>query len=831
MILGKWTFIAIAVAATCRADFALGQLRAFGEAEGYGSTVTGGRAGLSVYHVTNLNDSGTGSFRMAVSVPNRIIVFDVSGVINLASAVSCQSDLTIAGQTAPGAGITLNGAEVSFSSQSNIICRYLRFRPGDGSSGSDDAVALYDSKNVILDHVSTEFAKYNNIDAVTDNGADPNITIQNSIIADPISNGSSTTGQGFGAHLEAVAGHFTLANNLWANSHNRNPLAKVDDQFVNNVDYNNNESYTTGGTSTPFAHDLVNNSFIFGPASTGSSFFQLSSHDTYYASGNLQDTNEDGVFNGTAIDPVTSSGLGTSKSAPNYSTTAGLPTLSASDAYAYVVAHAGASLVRDDLDNLVISQVQTLGNGPSGTTLTDPTTGANTSGPDSGLYHTADSSGLTNTGLGTIALTTRPTGFDSDNDGIADTWETAHGLSVDGTGAFKLNPLGYLMIEQYINELGSTNDTIAYTGGAISVAMDYGTIRGTGAADANLTLSTGTASLMKLSIGGNGQAAGEVLTVNGTGNLNVYDTIVVGDQNNAVLNIAAGTVSAYNIVLGNTVYSPTAVNNMGTINFSGGTLLLSQLVLGAGTPSNWITGGSMNWTGGTLRAQGTLNVNVPIALGSAGGTVDTNGFNGVISGVLANATGQAGALTKLGAGTLTLIRTNLFSGPTTVEAGSLIVTGSVNDSSVSVQGGTFGGTGSAGPLTLAAAGTVAPGNGGIGTLSVVHSAAIAGILAIDNSGSGSGSSDVLAVTGSLTLTGGTVSFTTAVALDDAAYVFAKYGTLTGTFAHITNLPSGYGINYAYQSDSIALVPTSSLPEPSISLLGFLPAALLRRRRV
>ena len=117
--------------------------------------------------------------------------------------------------------------------------------------------------------------------------------------------------------------------------------------------------------------------------------------------------------------------------------------------------------------------------------------------------------------------------------------------------------------------------------------MDYGLIRGTGVANGNATLSSGTTNLMKLSIGGNGPATGETMTVNGTGNLSVYDTIVVGDQNNASLNIAAGTVSAYNVILGNTVYSPTAVDNIGTINFSGGTLNLSQLVLGAGSVGAW----------------------------------------------------------------------------------------------------------------------------------------------------------------------------------------------------------------------------------------------------
>lgn len=77
------------------------QVKAFPTALGFGQYVTGGRGG-TVYHVTNLADTGKGSFRDAVSKPNRIIVFDVGGYINLQSGVSCSSNLTIAGQTAPG---------------------------------------------------------------------------------------------------------------------------------------------------------------------------------------------------------------------------------------------------------------------------------------------------------------------------------------------------------------------------------------------------------------------------------------------------------------------------------------------------------------------------------------------------------------------------------------------------------------------------------------------------------------------------------------------------------------------------------------------------------
>jgi len=89
-----------------------------------------GRSRGAVYHVTNLGDSGTGSFRDAVSKSGRTIVFDTSGYIVVTSPVVVKSDLTIAGQTASGEGIGVMGREVSFSNSTNIVCRHIRFRQG-----------------------------------------------------------------------------------------------------------------------------------------------------------------------------------------------------------------------------------------------------------------------------------------------------------------------------------------------------------------------------------------------------------------------------------------------------------------------------------------------------------------------------------------------------------------------------------------------------------------------------------------------------------------------------------------------------------------------------
>ena len=120
---------------------ATAQQLAFPEAQGWGRFATGGRTG-KVYHVTNLNDSGTGSLRDAVSQPNRIVVFDVSGVIRINSRISFAKNLYVAGQTAPGEGITVYGDGVSFSGSDNIICRYMRFRMGAVGTKDKDAAGI-----------------------------------------------------------------------------------------------------------------------------------------------------------------------------------------------------------------------------------------------------------------------------------------------------------------------------------------------------------------------------------------------------------------------------------------------------------------------------------------------------------------------------------------------------------------------------------------------------------------------------------------------------------------------------------------------------------------
>jgi hypothetical protein len=391
-----------------------GPVAAFPGAVGFGAVATGGRGG-TVYHVTNLNDSGAGSFRDAVSGSGRIVVFDVGGYITLSSAVSAKSNLTIAGQTAPGGGIGIMGREVSFANASNDIVRDVRFRQGDLDPDNEKSgINLLNTTNMIFDHVSIEFAQWNNIDSV---GA-KNITVMNSIDADPI-------GQQFAAHTET--GPYTWYNNLFANSHNRCPLAKANTVYVNNVVYDYQAGYTAGNSSGHFLHDVVGNYFITGPRTTsaGNAYYQMG-NQTVYNSGNLIDSNKDGSLNGSSLGV---GGGGTASSTP-WSTL--IPAASAATAYATVTASAGA-LPRDQVDTLVVNDVKSLGKAGD-------------------LWAHQTATGLANDGYGTIAGGAAAS--DSDRDGMPDAWETQHGTNpavADSTG--DVDHTGYTNIEKYVNSL------------------------------------------------------------------------------------------------------------------------------------------------------------------------------------------------------------------------------------------------------------------------------------------------------------------------------------------------------------------------------------------
>jgi len=556
----------IALVSILAAASAGAQTLAFPGAYGFGASATGGRTG-TIYHVTNLNDTGTGSFRDAVSTGNRIVVFDVGGYVVLQSPVSLSSNLTIAGQTAPGGGIGLMGREISLSGKSNIIMRNVRMRQGllDTDTGKS-ALNMGTAKNVILDHCSFAYGQWDSVDAV---GA-VNVTVQNSLIADPI-------GQQFGAHVET--GPSTFYRNLWVNAHNRQPLAKDNTQYINNIVYDFELGYTTGNTSGHFSHDLINNYFITGPMTTTPSdaWFQMDANQSVYAVGNYLDSAPDGILNGSVYNTIDSSGI--YLTAPWSSTTTSIPTLDATSAYTSVVASSGA-LPHDAVDLFALSDVTSLG-------------------LQGQLWKDQSLTGLANDGYGTIASGTPFTSTSSD--GIPDYWATVNGISTTdaSAGTYAYGTTGYTNVEAYFNSLilPASWSAADLTGTPIQGASSYNTftnqwlLTGSGT-NATSTISQGQfasqpwttdgtfiAEIQSISGSGSAAKGGLLFTSTGTAGTSFVGLTQTGTGGLAFIWQSAGSGSAQGIQL-RKVASP----------------LWVEIVSNAGTYSGYYSTDGVNYT-------------------------------------------------------------------------------------------------------------------------------------------------------------------------------------------------------------------------------------------
>jgi autotransporter-associated beta strand protein len=631
---------------------------AFPGALGFGSIVTGGR-GKPVYHVTTLADSGTGSFRDAVSVSGRMIVFDVGGYISLNSAVSAKGNLTIAGQTAPGGGIGIKGGEVSFAGQANIICRYLRIRPGsDTASTEDDAVSLYQAKNAIFDHCSIEFAPWNNIDGVGDSThVITNITFQNCIIADP-------TGQQFGCHSESVGGTWSWFYNMFVNSHNRNPLAKANTVFVNNVEYNCSAGYTTH-TSTPFKHDIVNNYFIYGPASGGDfPWYQIDNNQSMYFTGNQRDSSLDGVLNGSSTSPLPGyQGGGTILSAPWSPWVTNVPVYTPQTAFRSAISRAG-TLPLDELDSLIVNQVKTLGSGSSGT-------GAGTAGPGGGLYTSQAQTGLENNGYGTITGGAPP--VDSDGDGMPDFWETAvTGLDPNNPNdSTNLTLSGYTQLELYLNWLAGPH-VVANTN-IVNVELSQYALGFTNVSPVYAVSAAVNGSVTLLP---NGHTA-QFTTASSFVGLCSFIFTVAGNDGTHLTNTVGLVISS--------IPPP------------------QELVWhGDGTTNTWDTGTNANWLNGASLT--TFNAGDTVTFDDTGSTTPAINLAGTLkpSSVTVAAShnytfsgsgtlGGLMTLNKSGSGNLTLNTANTYGGGTVVLGGTVTIAsgGNVGGGDVTLDGGTL----------------------------------------------------------------------------------------------------------------------------------------------
>jgi len=437
------------------------QTLAFPEAAGFGRYTTGARgaANPQIYLVTNLNDSGPGSFRDAVSQPGRFVIFKVGGIVNLQSVVAVAANTTIAGQTAPGEGIVFLGPRVSFTGANNTIARYLRIRYG-GTSQNQDASGIANGANIILDHMTFTWGTDEVFSVNWDNnGTSPdNITIQNSIIGQGMHRHNHSAG---GLMQPPPGGKISLIGNLYICNKTRNNKIKGINEFVNNVVYNwgnygntynhtqSGEAYIMGGDSagSSFAN-IINNYFIGGPntSNTVATPFSVGNANfNLYGSGNYFDNNKNGVLDGAAVPQnLTGYPVGDPAAimASPYDYPMKNPALSAQQAYDKIVTSVGASYPRrDQVDGLMISDLMS-----KGTTATY-------------VYVQTDlmtQFGFTNGGAGHVYGAPAP--LDTDNDGMPDAWETANGLNPNVFDALAVSTTHspYLNIEVYINSLPNT---------------------------------------------------------------------------------------------------------------------------------------------------------------------------------------------------------------------------------------------------------------------------------------------------------------------------------------------------------------------------------------
>jgi autotransporter-associated beta strand protein len=420
------------------------QQLAFPEAQGWGRFATGGRTG-KVYHVTNLNDSGTGSLRDAVSQANRIIVFDVAGVINLSSRLVFKNNLYVAGQTAPGEGITVYGNGVSFSGASNIIVRHMRFRMGHKGDSGKDAAGIANGANMIFDHCSFSWGLDETFSINPDGkGTTPeNITLQNCVI-----------GQGLMTHSAGglmQADYISLVGNFYCDNSTRNNKIKGINQYANNIVYNwSNGAYIMGGDSEGSSYvNIQSNLFINGPAKGGAAFTGGNADFHCYGVDNWQDNNMNGVFDPFEITDY--------NAATRVDTPYDYPTLKLNPGKTLLETNlptVGATLpYRDMADCYMVDEV--LSYGKSGALISNEET----------LVYGAPNTWKVYAGVKKQ---------DTDGDGMPDEWEIDHMTDPNKDDAMVISDTGYTNIENYINDI-TVEDRDFFLRTPVGLTMDKAT--------------------------------------------------------------------------------------------------------------------------------------------------------------------------------------------------------------------------------------------------------------------------------------------------------------------------------------------------------------------
>ena len=474
--------LALALCITCSmSTTAQEKLLAFPGAEGFGRYTTGGRGG-NVYHVTTLEDDGKTSTKGTLRWANaqagpRTIVFDVSGTIQLKSALKLNANTTLAGQTAPGDGICIAGYQVTLNK--NNIIRYVRFRPGDENGGEPDGLGAMDSENIIVDHCSVSWS----VDECLSVYGSKNITVQWCIASQSLCNsthvkkahgyGGNWGGSGASYHHNLIAHHVSRTPRLGPR-----PGTQKDERMDlrNNVIYNWIDNGVYGGEAMNV--NIVNN--YYKPTAgtkTGAKGMRIASINIrttdycknddgswndwyptwhvwgkYYVDGNVNSmypevTNDNwtyGIYN--QIDANGNDGTYTAKTKDTIRidtpiTYEAVTTHTAELAYQQVLKYVGASLHRDALDAIIVRDAE-----KGECTFT-------ASGNANGIIdHPSDVKGDGWEKWPPLNQTEVKT--DTDGDGMPDEWETANGLNPGNkSDGNEIGEGGYTNLEIYMNSL------------------------------------------------------------------------------------------------------------------------------------------------------------------------------------------------------------------------------------------------------------------------------------------------------------------------------------------------------------------------------------------
>lgn len=458
--------------------FSFSQTKAFPVAYGAAWGTTGARGALTptVYKVTNLNDTGAGSFRDAVSSSDRFIVFDVSGTIELTGLTITASNLTIAGQTAPVGGITLTGTPINISNASNIIIRYVRFRPDYNDTQTVDGINVTNCDDIIMDHISLSWG---GDEAMSIIGDSDTWTVSNSII------GESSTGMLAGDSNSNISSNISIHGNLWYNISHRFPNANASrTDVINNVVHNwytrimvvsahdnvqlneINNYYQRGSRPTNVldAGQVSGNWLDIGSASQRANIRIYTSgnvindvlaatdnqwnaplyrHRFNITSGAYAGTNQWDAAN-TDFQALT----------PFELLGADYPFISAQDSYNDVLYSSGACRTLDGSGNVILDW----------DTIDDRYLGyVRTNTYDYVPVYPADAITTRqhyidwHSAVSSTPVNSRAGGYDTDSDGMPDVWESAYFGDLTQTAFGDLDGDGYFNIEEFINIMDNPN--------------------------------------------------------------------------------------------------------------------------------------------------------------------------------------------------------------------------------------------------------------------------------------------------------------------------------------------------------------------------------------